>query len=57
MLDVVDRNVQYPRRRQLVPVDGQPGQYDVYEVPGTVTEEGTAVNRALLWPYKAWSRA
>lgn len=43
-----DRLVQYPNRVQLIQVDGQPGVYDVTEVPGTITSEGTPLNKANL---------
>ena len=46
--DVKDRVVQYPRRYQLVEV--QPGIFDLIPVTGTVTEEGTPINKAYLQP-------
>lgn len=46
--DVKDRVVQYPRRYQLVEVSQ--GIYDLVPVTGTVTEEGTAINKAYLQP-------
>lgn len=48
MMDAVDRVVQYPHRYQLNAVSGQLNTYDIIPVPGTVTEEGTPINRALL---------
>ena len=48
MQNIKDRVDQYPRRYQLVPVDGQTDTYDFVPVPGTITDEGTAVNRTLL---------
>jgi hypothetical protein len=48
--DVKDRVVQYPRRYQLVEV--QPGIFDLIPVTGTVTEEGTPVNKELLQRYE-----
>ena len=48
LIDVRDRVVQNPHRYQLVPVAGQEGVYDIVAVPGTITEAGTAVNRALF---------
>lgn len=46
--DVKDRVVQYPRRFQMVEV--QPGIFDLIPVTGTVTEEGTPINKAYLQP-------
>lgn len=43
-----DRLVQYPNRVQLIQVDGQPGVYDIEAVPGTVTANGTPLNKATL---------
>ena len=43
-----DRVVQYPHRYQLVPVAGETGVYDFVPVTGTVTEEGTPLNKANL---------
>lgn len=43
-----DRIVQYPNRIKLVPVDGQPDTYDIEEVPGEVTSEGTPLSKATL---------
>lgn len=48
MINVKDRVVQYPHRYKLVPVSGQDSTYDMVAVPGTVSETGTAINRALL---------
>lgn len=43
-----DRVVQYPSRYQLVQVAGTTDTYDLVPVPGTVTEEGTPLNKASL---------
>lgn len=43
-----DRIVQFPNRIKLVPVDGQPNIYDIEEVPGEVTSEGTPLSKATL---------
>lgn len=43
-----DRLVQYPNRVQLIQVEGQPGIYDIEAVPGTVTANGTPLNKATL---------
>lgn len=43
-----DRVVQYPSRYQLVLVAGTTDIYDLVSVPGTVTEEGTPLNKASL---------
>lgn len=48
--NVKDRVVQYPHRYQLVEV--QPGIFDLIPVTGTVTEEGTPVNKELLQRYE-----
>lgn len=48
--EIKDRVVQYPRRYQLVEV--QPGIFDLIPVTGTVTEEGTPVNKELLQRYE-----
>ncbi|PKM69186.1 MAG: hypothetical protein CVU95_00975 [Firmicutes bacterium HGW-Firmicutes-2] len=46
--DVKDRIVQYPRRYQLNEVAGQTDVFDLVPVPGTITEEGTPINKAYL---------
>lgn len=46
--DVKDRVVQYPHRYQFVEVST--GIYDLVPVTGTVTEAGTAINKAYLQP-------
>jgi hypothetical protein len=43
-----DRVVEHPNRVRLVPVAGQDGVYDAVAVPGTITEPGTPINKALL---------
>lgn len=43
-----DRIVQYPNRVKLTPVAGQANVYDVSRVEGTVTAQGTALNRENL---------
>ncbi len=48
--DVKDRVIQYPGRYKLTLVAGTTDTYDLEAVPGTVTEAGTAVNRAYLLP-------
>lgn len=48
--DVKDRIVQYPRRYQLNPVDGGENIYDLVPITGTVTEDGTKLNKAYLQP-------
>lgn len=45
---VKDRVVQYPHRYKLTKVDGTDDVYDLERVPGTVSDEGTAVNRQLF---------
>lgn len=46
--DVKDRVVQYPHRYQLVEVST--GTFDLVPVTGTITQEGTAINKAYLQP-------
>lgn len=43
-----DRQVQHPNRFLLTGVSGQDGVYDITPEPGTVTEAGTALNKANL---------
>lgn len=43
-----DREVQYPNRIRLVPVEGQEGVYDVERAEGTVIEPGTVLDAALF---------
>ena len=43
-----DRVVEFPNRYRLVPVAGQENTYDFVAVPGTITEEGTPINKATL---------
>lgn len=45
---VKDRVVQHPHRYKLTKVAGTDDVYDLERVPGTVSEEGTAVNRQLF---------
>lgn len=48
MLDVKDRVTQYSDLYKLVPVDPSQNLYQLVQVPGTVTEEGTPINRGLF---------
>ena len=48
MINALDRVVQHPHRYQLVPVAGESDTYDIIAKPGTITEAGTPINRALL---------
>ena len=43
-----DRVVQYPNRYKLVPVPESDDTFDFEAVPGTVTQEGTFLNKANL---------
>lgn len=43
-----DRVVQHPARYQFVAVAGMTDTYDLVPVPGTVTEEGTLLNKSNL---------
>lgn len=45
---MIDRNVQYPQRYQLVKVEGTDDIYDLIPAPGEVSEVGTLVNKATL---------
>lgn len=45
---MTDRNVQYPNRYKLEKVAGTDDIYDLTPAPGTVTEEGTLVNKSTL---------
>lgn len=38
----VDRQTEFPSRRQLVPVGGKPNTYDVQRAEGVILEEGNA---------------
>lgn len=48
VIDIRDRQVQYPNRFRATPVSGQEDVYDLTAVPGTVTQAGTALNKANL---------
>lgn len=43
-----DRSVQFPQRYQLKKVDGTDNIYDVIPAPGTITAEGTPINKKTL---------
>lgn len=45
---MTDRNVQFPNRYQLVKVPGTDDIYDLTPAPGTITAEGTMINKATL---------
>lgn len=45
---MTDRNVQYPQRYQLQKVEGTDDIYDLIPAPGTITEEGTIINKFAL---------
>lgn len=45
---MTDRNVQFPNRYQLTKVAGTDDIYDLTPAPGTITEEGTSINKATL---------
>lgn len=45
---MTDRNVQWPNRYQLTKVPGTDDIYDLTPAPGTITEEGTMINKATL---------
>ena len=44
-----DRDVQFPNRYRLTKVDGTDDIYDFEPVPGEVTEDGSLVNKSLLF--------
>lgn len=48
--DVKDRVIQFPKRFKLTAVAGEADTYDLTAVTGTVTEVGTAINKAYLQP-------
>jgi hypothetical protein len=48
MINVEDRDAQFPRRYQLNAVSGQADVFDLVPTFGTVTKAGTSVNRTLL---------
>lgn len=48
MLDVKDRVTQYSDLYKLVPVDPEQNLYQLVQVPGEITEEGTPINRGLF---------
>lgn len=45
---MIDRNVQYPQRYQLVKVEGTDDIYDLIPAPGEVSAKGTLINKATL---------
>lgn len=45
---MIDRNVQYPNRYMVVPVDGSDNLVDLIPAPGEIYEEGTLLNKATL---------
>lgn len=45
---MTDRNVQWPNRYQLTKVPGTDDIYDLIPAPGTITAEGTMINKASL---------
>ena len=44
-----DRLVEHPNRFRLQAVEGEVGVYDLRPLPGTVTEEGTALNKVNIF--------
>lgn len=45
---MIDRNVQYPTRYKLTKVEGTDNIYDLTPAPGTITAEGTMINKSTL---------
>lgn len=54
---VIDRAVQYPKRFKLVLVAGTTDTYDLVPITGTVTAEGTIINKAYLQPIEDYLSA
>ncbi len=53
--DVKDRVVQFPNRYTLKAPDGSnAGTYDLVPAPGTVSQEGTKINKAFQQPIEDW---
>lgn len=50
---IYDHIVQFPDRFKLSAVPGQPDTYSIAPAPGTVTQEGTAINKAYLQPIES----
>lgn len=49
MKEVKDRKVQYPNRYRMTDIStGQSHVYELIEVPGTIEEEGTEINKELF---------
>lgn len=48
MLDHSDRKVQFPNRFRVVKVPGTEDTYDVFPVPGEITNEGGTANEAFF---------
>lgn len=44
----VDRQTEFPSRRQLVPVSGKPNTYDVQRAEGVILEEGDAFDAKTM---------
>lgn len=45
---MTDRNVQFPNRYRLVPVEGTTDIVDLIPAPGNVEDEGTLLNKTNL---------
>lgn len=43
-----DRIVEHPHRYMMMPVEGEENVVDLIPMPGTITEEGTLLNKATL---------
>lgn len=48
MLEYADREVEFPNRFKLVPVNGTTDTFDLVPVPGQVTKEGRALNKEFF---------
>ena len=45
---MIDRNVEFPSRYHITKVDGTDDVYELTPAPGTVSAEGTPINKATL---------
>lgn len=45
---MIDRNVEFPSRYHITKVDGTDDVYELVPAPGTVSAEGTPINKATL---------
>lgn len=55
MINIADEIVQHPKRIKLTPVAGEADTYDYERIRGTVTADGTDVNRSMLMALQGFS--